>query len=94
MSSKKQSSQKQYALTEQEVLNIIKKANDSFEILKEYNSDIPKAMDFATYSWNLAMGAFNPMTTNTTLKSLNVHTLVPTKEKIDEALKDPITKKR
>ncbi len=89
MSSKKQSSNKQYKLTEQEVLNIIKKANESFEVLKEYDSDIPKTMDFATYSWNLAMGAFNPMTTNTTLKSLNVHTLVPTKEKIDEALKDP-----
>lgn len=90
MSSKKQSSNKQYKLTEQEVLNIIKRANESFEMLKEYDSDIPKTMDFATYSWNLAMGAFNPMTTNSTLKSLNVHTLVPTKEKIDEALKDPI----
>lgn len=90
MSSKKQSSNKQYKLTEQEVFNIIKRANESFEVLKEYDSIIPKAMDFATYSWNLAMGAFNPMTTNSTLKSLNVHTLVPTKEKIDEALKDPI----
>ena len=89
MSSKKQSSNREYKLSEQEVIDIIQKASQSFEVLKEYNSDIPKAMDFATYSWNLAMGAFNPMTTNTTLKSLNVHTLVPTKEKIDEALQDP-----
>lgn len=90
MSSKKLNSKKEYKLSEEDVIEIIKKANDSFELLKEYNSEIPKTMDFATYSWNLAMGAFNPMTTNETLKSLNVHTLVPTKEKIDNALKDPI----
>ena len=89
MSSKKLNSKKEYKLSEEDVIEIIKKANDSFELLKEYNSEIPKTMDFATYSWNLAIGAFNPMTTNETLKSLNVHTLVPTKEKIDEALRDP-----
>lgn len=90
MSSKKLNSRKEYKLSEEDVFEIIKKANESFELLKQYNSEIPRTMDFATYSWNLAMGAFNPMTTNETLKSLNVHTLVPTKEKIDNALKDPI----
>ena len=89
MSNKKHFSEKEYRLTEQEVIDIIQKASESFEVLKEYNSNIPKSMDFTAYAWNLAMGAFNPMTTNATLKSLNVHTLVPTKEKIDEALQDP-----
>lgn len=83
--------QKQYKLTEQEVMKIIQRANDSYEILKQQEPEKYTDMDFASYAWNLSnSGAYSPFMTNDTLKSLNINTLTTDKEKVDKALKDPI----
>lgn len=82
---------KSYKLTESEVQDLLKRATESYAMLKEQQPEKYTSSNFSKYAWDInSHGAYNPMTTNTTLKSLNIHTLVADKEKVDAALKNPI----
>ena len=65
----------QKKLTEEEVVETLEAVKNAFDVLE--------------FAKGYNDGVFSPMTQNTLMKNLNISSIVPDRQGIDDALKDP-----